>query len=767
MINCKEEISVSDYAEKAYLEYAMSVVKGRAIPSVQDGCKPVHRRIIYSMYKMGTTDVSVLKKCARVTGDVIGKYHPHGDVAVYETLVKQSQPFKMRYPIIFGEGNFGSRDGDGAAAQRYTECRFNPIYNTLCEELSDDAIDYIPNYDGNETEPKFLPAKLPFILLNGSEGIAVGMATNIPSHNIKEVLDAVIYMAENKSYTLENIMEYIKGPDFPTGAKIISNPKEIYNIYDTGKGGFKTRAKYVIENEGTKNWKIVFTELPYETSVKSIMEEIDDRFNPENKIKTVKTKQLKSKPIKVLTQEQSKIKQLYINAIYKYIDESDKSTPVRLVIEPKNHKQNVDDLIDLLFATTSLETTYSSNFVVVGLDGKPCQKNLITILKEWIEFRLDCIKRKFVFYIDKINKRLHILDGRKKAFANINEIIELIKKEVSPKETLMSKYDLSEIQAVDILELKLRQLNNLQIEDMENEYGKISVKKEEYEKIIGTEKNLKKQMVKELKIDLSKFEDSRRTEIILEESINKNFVQNKVIKIDEEDIVLGISEKNWIKVVKAIKTEVDLIFKEGDKLKYKFNCKNTDTLCLFDKEGKVYNYQLSQIGKDIVPINTLAEIENKLIIACPINEQYKYVLINNNGFGFVVGGDKLQTRVKMGKEMIKLNGGNLLQPLYFKKDENINENYVCLLTNENKLLIIKLSDISEINKGKGVVLCNVGESSIKDAVLIKEKKLSYKINDEVKEIKDKDFDKFFKNRGSKGYLIDNKGKQNEVFLIKE
>lgn len=763
------KINISEYASNSYLEYAMSVVKGRAIPSVQDGCKPVHRRSIYSMYSMGITDVSIPKKSARITGDIIGKYHPHGDMAVYEAMVNQTQTFRMRYPIIFGEGNFGSRDGDSAAAQRYTECKFYPITRLLYEELNEGAVDFIPNYDGNEKEPEVLPARLPFILLNVSEGIGVGMATNIPSHNLKEVVSAVIAYVENPKITTEEIMNHIKGPDFPTGCEIITSKEEMLKVYNEGRGAFRMRAKYYIENPGTKNWKLIFNEIPFGVSAKTIVEEIDNRFNPENNSK----KDAKGKEKKI-SPEQARIKQLFINLIDKYMNESDKNDPMRIAITPKSHKQDPEELVSVLLGTTSLETNFNANFVVVGLDGRPVQKNLLKIIGEWTTFRLTTIDRRCKFHLEKIAHRLHILDGRKTILHHIDEVIKIVKESMDPKTDLMNKYSLSEIQAQDVLDLKLRQLGNLELASIEKEYSGLVSKQNELQKIIATEKSLKKQMVKELQIDLEKFSDERVSEIKEGKKVDLTLLQEKSAKVAEEPITLAISEKNWVKTFKGIKEANEISFKEGDKISEYFYCKNTDTLCLFDVDGKVYNYPLNELNKDGLPINTLVQMSSKLSLACPINKDFKYVLANNAGYGFIVSGENLMTRVKAGKEMFKVDETKqILQPLYFANSEAVDDYYIGIITTENRFLTYKLSEISEISKGKGVTICGLTKDyKIKEITLIKDKDVKFNLlstKNKTSEyvLLEKDFVSYVKGRSTKGAFLPIKDKMSEISFNKQ
>ncbi|NCQ52216.1 DNA topoisomerase 4 subunit A [archaeon] len=760
----KNTINIAEYAKTSYLEYAMSVVKGRAIAFIQDGCKPVHRRIIYSMYKMGISDTSSPIKCARVTGDVIGKYHPHGDMAVYEAMVLQTQPFRMRYPIIEGIGNFGSRDGDGSAAARYTECKFYPIARTLFDELNEEAVNMVPNYDGKENEPEFMPARVPLILLNPIEGIGVGMATNMPSHNITEVIKGVIAYLENTEITIKEMLNYIKGPDFATGAQLISSQNEIEKIYTEGKGSFKLRAKYFIENEGSKNWKLVFNEIPFGVSTKKVLEQIFDLMNPEAKAK----KDAKGK-IK-LSQEQERLKQLYIGLVSDYSDESDKQNPLRLVITPKSHKQPVDELVTLLLGTTSLEDNFSANFVIVGLDGNPTQKGLITIIKEWSTFRLETIAKRCKYHIEKIKSRMHILEGRKMILDHLDAVIQIVKESEDPKSDLINAYGLTEIQAQDVLELRLRQLGKLELAGIQKEYKEIESKKIELEKIIFSEKTLKKQMIKELNQDLVKFSDERKTEILEAEKIDLSKLQEKSIKIVEEDVTIALSDKGWVKVFKGKKTIDEMNFKEGDKLNYYFHCKNSDTLAIFDMDGKVYNYTITDIAKDGVPVNTLVPLGTKINIIFPINKEYKYVITQDSGVGFIVTGENLMTRQKAGKEMVTMvEDSKLFQPLFFQNKEDKTAIRMAVITTENKFLMYKLNNISEIGKGKGVVICGLPDNQkIKEVKIIRP-------NEEIKFItqgknkkdleftlKPEDAILFEKGRSTKGGFLPIKDKLSEI-----
>jgi topoisomerase-4 subunit A len=765
------ESNISSYAEVAYLEYAMSVVKGRAIPSVEDGLKPVHRRILYAMFKEGMTYNSVHKKSARVVGNVLGLYHPHGDQSVYQALVRQAQSFSIRYPLIDGQGNFGSRDGDGAASMRYTESKLTPITQLYMDEIRDQCVDFMPNYDGSESEPVVLPARIPFILLNGNPGIAVGMATDIPCHNTKEVIQAVIAYLENEQIDLDGLMQYIKGPDYPTGGQIISSPNEIKKMYEEGRGSVRVRSKYHVEGEGTKAWKLVFDEIPQIVSVQKVMEEIDALFNPEDR-----TKKDSKGNAKKISPEQSRLKALFTSLIGKYTDASDKNNPCRLVVEPKSPKQDPNELIQTLLAYTSLETNIAANFVVVGRDGRPVQKTLMEIIQEWTEFRLETIERRVKYHLQKIAERLHILDGRQTILSYIDEVIKIIKTSENPKEDLIDTFSLSEIQAQDVLELKLRQIGRLELDGINKEIDKLTKEQTDLQKIIANETNLKKQMIKELKSDMDKFGDDRVTEIKEAEKVDLSAVQEKIVMVAQEDVTLAISEKSWVKTVKGHKTKEEISFKEGDSVDYIFHCKNTDTLCIFDVEGKVYNYNLIEINKDGVPLNTLAQINSKIALVCPINKDNKYVINQDAGYGFVVTGENLMTRQKAGKEMVTVwDNSKIFQPLAVLNNEDTSVIKMGVITTENKFLMYKLNNISVIGKGKGVVTCGLPEGQrIKDVKLIRPgEEIKFTVigkNGKENEfiLKDEESVQFEKGRATKGNFLPlkDKDKLSEISFAK-
>ena len=451
-------IALGHYAQRAYLEYALSVVKGRALPDVCDGQKPVQRRILYSMSRMGlgfggaNGAVGARPvKSARVVGDVLGRYHPHGDSAAYDALVRMAQDFSQRYPLIDGQGNFGSRDGDGAAAMRYTEARLARITSLLLDEIDEGTVDFQPNYDGSTEEPRQLPARLPFALLNGASGIAVGMATEIPSHNLREVADACVALIKNPKLSHEELVQIMPGPDYPGGGQIISSAADISDAYATGRGSLKVRARWVIEDLARGQWQLVVNELPPNVSSQKVLEEIEELTNP--KVKTGK---------KALTPEQTQLKATVLSVLDLVRDESSKDAPVRLVFEPKTRTIEQQELITTLLAHTSLESSASINLTMVGLDGRPVPKSMRQMLEEWISFRQTTVQRRSQFRLDKVLARIHILEGRQLVLLNIDEVIRIIRHSDEPKPALIERFKLSDRQADDILDIRLRQLARLE-----------------------------------------------------------------------------------------------------------------------------------------------------------------------------------------------------------------------------------------------------------------------------------------------------------------
>jgi len=568
------EDTLATYAQRAYLEYALSVVKGRALPDVCDGQKPVQRRILYAMQRMGlghgSSGAPKPVKSARVVGDVLGRFHPHGDQAAYDALVRMAQDFSQRYPLIDGQGNFGSRDGDGAAAMRYTEARLAKITTLLLDEIDEGTVDFIANYDGSTEEPRQLPARLPFTLLNGASGIAVGMATEIPSHNLREVANACVAMVKNPRLSDEELLAYLPAPDFPGGGQIISGAADIAQAYRTGRGSLKVRARWVIEDLARGQWQLVVTELPPGVSTQRVLEEIEEITNP--KVKTGK---------KALSADQTQLKASTLAVLDVVRDESGKEAAVRLVFEPKTRTVSQEELITQLLAHTSLETSSSINLTMVGIDGKPVPKSLRTMLFEWVTFRQSTIVKRSENRLSKVLDRIHILEGRQLVLLNIDEVIAIIRQSDDPKEALMLRFKLSERQAEDILEIRLRQLARLEAIKIEQELSKLRDDQARLEDILNNPSSLKRLMIKEIETDAKAFGDERRT-LIQEE---KRAVAE--IKVVDEPLTVVVSDKGWVRTRTGHGHAADVFaFKAGDTLRDTYECRSVDTLIVLGSNGR-------------------------------------------------------------------------------------------------------------------------------------------------------------------------------------
>ena len=648
-----DDQSLGRYAQRAYLEYALSVVKGRALPDVCDGQKPVQRRILYSMSRMGlgfsgpnnNTGAKPVK-CARVVGDVLGRYHPHGDSAAYEALVRMAQDFAQRYPLIDGQGNFGSRDGDGAAAMRYTEARLAKITSLLLDEIDEGTVDFQPNYDGSTEEPKQFPARLPFALLNGASGIAVGMATEIPSHNLREVADACVALIKSPKLSDEELLQILPGPDYPGGGQIISSSTDIADAYRTGRGSLKVRARWVIEDLARGQWQLVVNELPPGVSSQRVLEEIEELTNP--KVKTGK---------KALSAEQTQLKATVLAVLDVVRDESSKDAPVRLVFEPKTRTIEQQELITTLLAHTSLETSSSINLTMVGIDGRPVPKSMREMLTEWIEFRSGTILRRSQHRLSKVLDRIHILEGRQLVLLNIDEVIAIIRQSDEPKLALIERFKLSERQAEDILEIRLRQLARLEAIKIEQELKELRDEQAKLEDIVGNPSALRRLMVKEIEADAKTFADPRRT-LIQEEK--KAVAEVKVI---DEPVTVVVSEKGWVRARTGHGHEASAFaFKAGDGLYGTFECRTVDTFIAFGSNGRIYSVPVSALPGargDGQPVTTLVDLESgtQLLhyVAGPAGATY--LLSSSGGYGFMANIEHMISRNKGGKAFITVGEG--------------------------------------------------------------------------------------------------------------
>ena len=660
-----DQDSLSAYAQRAYLEYALSVVKGRALPDACDGQKPVQRRILFSMSRMGlgfggANGASGAKpvKSARVVGDVLGKYHPHGDSAAYDAMVRMAQDFSQRYPLVDGQGNFGSRDGDSAAAMRYTEARLARITSLLLDELDEGTVDFIPNYDGSFEEPRQLPARLPFTLLNGASGIAVGLATEIPSHNLREVADACIALIKTPKLADAELYNIIAGPDYPGGGQIISSAADIAAAYTTGRGSLKVRARWKIEDLARGQWQLVVTELPIGVSTQKVLEEIEELTNP--KIKVGK---------KALSPDQLTAKQTLLAVLDVVRDESGKQAAVRLVFEPKTSRIEQSELITTLLAHTSLESSSPINLTMIGLDGRPAQKSLRQILAEWIEFRQTTIARRSQHRLTKVLDRIHILQGRALVLLNIDEVIAIIRKSDEPKSALIARFALSDRQAEDILEIRLRQLARLEAIKIEQELKTLREEQGRLEEILGNPAALKRLMVKEIEADAKQFADPRRTLIQAEKKVVFE------VKVLDEPVTVVVSSTGWIRARGGHGHDAaSFAFKEGDGLYGTFECRTVDTLLVFGSTaktasencvGRIYSVAVSLLPGargDGQPVTTLIELESGTrplhYFAGPANATL--LLSSSGGYGFLATVETMTSRPKAGKAFITCAAGETI-----------------------------------------------------------------------------------------------------------
>ena len=685
------------YAELAYLQYAISVVKGRALPDICDGQKPVQRRILYAMSDMGLNPTAKPVKSARVVGDVLGKYHPHGEIAAYDALVRVAQDFTMRYPLIDGHGNFGSPDGDGAAAMRYTECRLTPIASLLMAEIDQGTVDFIPNYDGAFQEPSQLPARLPFVLLNGASGIAVGLSTEIPSHNLKEVAAACVQLIRQPKTSLAEVLKIMPGPDFPGGGQIISSAEDIQQVYESGRGSLKMRARWTIEDRARGQWQIVVTELPHQTSGRKILEEIEELTNP--KVKLGK---------KSLSQDQIQLKQLILAALDRVRDESGKEARVRLVFEPKSKNQDPQEFANLLLAHTSLEGNVSINLVAVGRDGRPRQKTLLEVLHEWIAFREATVRRRTDYRLGQVQDRIHILEGRSLVLLNIDKVIKIIRQSDEPKAALIKAFDLSDRQADDILEIRLRQLARLEAIKIEQELKALHTEQTQLKRLLDKPAVLRAQLVKEIESDAEKYGDARRTLI---EQTEKAVVTVSVL---DEPVTVILSQKGWIRARPGHEIDpASVTFKEGDALLAMQSCRSVDAVILVGSNGRMYTVMASALPSgrgDGTPLTSVIELPLGArivgMIAGPTSR--RLLLATSNGFGFTCDPADLLSRTKAGKQFVNLDEAQtLLTPQLF---DVRTAQAVAAVSEKGKLLVFAIDEMKHLAAGgKGVIVMALDE----------------------------------------------------------
>jgi topoisomerase-4 subunit A len=664
-----EQVSLKQYAEKAYLDYSMYVILDRALPNIGDGLKPVQRRIVYAMSELGLKSTAKFKKSARTVGDVIGKFHPHGDSAAYEAMVLMAQNFSYRYPLVDGQGNWGAPDDPKSfAAMRYTESRLTAYADVLLAELGQGTVDWVPNFDGTMEEPSVLPAQVPNVLLNGTTGIAVGMATDIPPHNLREVVTAAIRLLDAPKSTLAELCEHIQAPDFPTEAEIITPREEILAIYETGRGGLRMRA--VWEKEGGD---IVIQAIPHQVSGSRVLEQI--------------AQQMQARKLPMVADLR---------------DESDHENPTRLVIVPRSNRVDLDGLMSHLFATTDLERSYRVNLNMIGIDGRPQVKSLDRILKEWLKFRTATVRRRLQYRLEKVLKRLHILEGYLVAYLNIDEVIHIIRTEDKPKPALMKRFKISDIQAEAILELKLRNLAKLEEMKITGEQNELEDERAQLEKILGSDARLKTLIKKELTAVAQEYGDDRRSPLV-ERDEAKAFSELELISADPITVVM--SEKGWIRGAKGHDIDpASLSYKSGDGFKLAVRGRSNQPVVILDSTGRAYSipsHNLPSARGQGEPVTgrinppSGATFEGMMMG----DEQQLYLLASDAGYGFVAKLGDLQTKNRAGKAALSLpKGGQVLQPVPISEVEGAS---VVAITNEGRMLVFSLADLPQLARGKG------------------------------------------------------------------
>ena len=721
-----ENIELKDFTEKAYLDYSMYVILDRALPHIGDGLKPVQRRIIYAMSELGLKAGTKFKKSARTVGDVLGKYHPHGDSACYEAMVLMAQPFSYRYPLLQGQGNWGSPDDPKSfAAMRYTESRLSTSADLLLSEIALGTVEWSPNFDGSLQEPEILPARVPHILLNGTMGIAVGMTTDIPPHNMREVLHACIHLLKSPNATLAELLKFVKGPDYPTDAEIISPRADIKAIYKTGKGSIRMRAKY--EKEGTD---IIVTALPHQTSPAKILEQIAAQMNAKK-----------------------------LPMVVDLRDESDHENPTRLVIVPKSNQINVDEVMTHLFATTDLERTYRVNMNMIGLNERPGVKNLHTILTEWLTFRTTTVTKRLNYRLEKILSRLHILDGLIKAFLNIDEVIKIIRENDKPKPVLIKRFKLSEIQAEAILELKLRHLAKLEEMTMKTEKKELAKERDEIEAILGSKTRMKTLIRNELEEIAVEHGDVRRSPI-KEREVAQAMDETDLISSDPVTIVL--SENGWIRAAKGHEVDPETMnFKAGDRLLSSSKTKSNQLVVAIDSTGRTYALPAHTLpsarglGEPLSGRLTAPPGATFCGVMTGTNEQL-FLLATTHGYGFIGKMEDFITKNKKGKGIVKVPlGAKVLPPVPVNDMES---DWVAVTSSDGHLLFHHISELPQMPKGKGIKIINIPSAKLKSGeefvtaitVVNESDDLYIRSKDATKVMNAEDMEPFEGERGQRG-----------------
>lgn len=722
-----EQIPLREYAERAYLDYSMYVVLDRALPFLGDGLKPVQRRIIYSMSELGLNAAAKPKKSARTVGDVIGKYHPHGDSACYEALVLMAQPFSYRYPLIDGQGNFGSSDDPKSfAAMRYTESKLTPIAEVLLGELGQGTVDWTPNFDGTLEEPTWLPARLPHLLLNGTTGIAVGMATDVPPHNLNEIVSACVRLLDDPDASVRDLCEHVRGPDYPTTAEIITPAADLLAMYETGNGGVRARGTYVKEGQN-----IVITALPYQVSPSKVIEQI--------------AAQMRAKKLPWLEDLR---------------DESDHANPVRVVLVPRSNRVDVEQLMGHLFATTDLERSYRVNLNVIGLDGRPQVKNLKMLLSEWLVFRTDTVTKRLTHRLEKVERRLHLLEGLLAAFLNLDEVIRIIRTEDEPKAALIKRFKLSEEQADYILDTKLKQLARLEEMKIRGEQDELDSERDRLIAILGSKAKLKKLIKEELLADAKKFGDARRSPLVSREAAQ---ALDETELVASEPMTVVLSEKGWIRAAKGHDIDAaSLSYREGDGLLAAVKGRSTQQVAFLDSTGRSYSTLAHTLpsargnGEPLTGRFSPAAGASFQALVTGDNDT-RFVLASSHGYGFVTRFENLTGRQKAGKSMLSLTPGSVVvQPVAVT---DAAKDRIVAVTSAGHLLAFPVAELPELDKGKGNKLIEIPKAKrgtervVAIAVVSPGGTLQVKSGSRTMSLSFKDLDEYLGARASRGGLL--------------
>ena len=698
-------LPLDEYAERAYLSYAMSVVRSRALPQVEDGMKPVQRRILYAMHEMRLSPTAKHVKSARVVGDVIGKYHPHGDSSVYDAMVRVAQEFTLRYPLVDGQGNFGSRDGDSAAAMRYTECRLTAVAQLLLAEIDRGTVDFVDNYDGAFEEPRLLPARLPMVLLNGASGIAVGMATEIPPHNMREVAEAACLLIRDPAAGLAELMTVLPGPDFPGGGQLISSPGTIRDIYENGRGSLRLRARWRIEELARGQWRMIVDELPAGVSTAAVLAEIEALTNPQPRAGR-----------KELSQDQKNLKQVVLGVLEAVRDESSDLAPVRIVLEPRSSRIDRDEFMAVLLAHTSLESSVAVNLTMIGRDGRPQQKNLRRILAEWIDFRYVTVERRTRHRLAEVDRRIHVLEGRMIAFLHIEEVIRVIRESDEPKPALIAAFGLTEVQAEDILEIRLRQLARLEGIRIEKELGELRDERSGLQHLLDSRNAMTRLLLKEIRADAKTYGDDRRTLI---EAVAATAPAE--ISIPDEPVTVIVSRNGWVRTRQGHGIDPAAIGYKADDFGFAvIESRTTWPLIVIDSQGRAYTARVSDLpgGRgDGVPIATLIDFQGAAKLAQVVSAapETSFMFANSGGYGFICSVADAMSRQKAGKAFMTLDRGEqVLAPSAVRGD------WILALSGNGRMLVFPRAEMKVQGGGRGIIVMGLDAGEALVAVALPE-----------------------------------------------